>query len=86
MKNEKHSVSDAEAEQVFFNEPLLVLGDAAHSASESRWHALGHTNERRLLHVTFTLRAGSTRVRVISARPMHRKETKAYEQATQANS
>jgi hypothetical protein len=22
MKNEKHSVSDAEAEQVFFNEPL----------------------------------------------------------------
>jgi len=25
MKNEKHSVSDAEAEQVFFNEPLLVV-------------------------------------------------------------
>jgi len=85
MKNEKHSVSDAEAEQVFFNEPLLVLEDSAHSASEARWHALGQTSEHRLLHVTFTLRADGTRVRIISARPMHRKERKAYEQAAQAN-
>ena len=85
MKNEKHSVSDAEAEQVFFNEPLLVLNDSAHSGSEARWHALGRTNERRLLQVTFTLRANGTRVRIISARPMHRKERKVYEQATQAN-
>jgi uncharacterized DUF497 family protein len=85
MKNEKHSVSDEEAEQVFFNEPLLVLDDSAHRASESRWHALGHTNEHRLLQVTFTVRANSTRVRIISARPMHRKERKAYAQATQTN-
>jgi uncharacterized protein len=86
MKNEKHSVSDAEAEQVFFNEPLLLLDDSAHTSSESRWHALGRTNEHRLLKVAFTLRTGDTRVRIISARPMHRKERKAYEQATQANS
>ncbi len=85
MKNEKHSVSDAEAEQVFFNEPLLVLDDSAHSDAEARWHALGRTNERRLLQVTFTLRANGTRVRIISARPMHRKERRVYEQATQAN-
>ena len=38
-----------------------------------------------LLHVTFTLRAAGTRVRVISARPMHRKERKAYEDSSQAN-
>ena len=85
MKNEKHSVSDAEAEQVFFNEPLLVLEDATHSAAESRWHALGHTGQDRLLHVTFTLRANGTRVRVISARPMHRRERKVYEQAAKAD-
>jgi len=85
MKNEKHSVTDAEAEQVFFNEPLLVLEDPAHSASESRWHALGRTNEHRMLQVAFTLRAGGTRVRIISARPMHRKERKIYEQAAQGN-
>jgi len=85
-KNEKHGVSDVEAEQVFFNEPLLLLDDSAHSASESRWHALGRTHEHRLLKVAFTLRADGSRVRIISARPMHRKERKAYEQATQANS
>ena len=85
MKNEKHSVSDEEAEQVFFNEPLLLLADSVHSGSEPRWHALGRTNEDRLLKVAFTMRAEGTRVRVISARPMHRKERKAYEQATQAH-
>lgn len=86
MKNEKHGVSDEEAEQVFVNEPLLVFDDHAHSMSERRWLALGKTNESRLLHVTFTMRAGDTRARIISARPMHRKERKAYEQKTQANS
>jgi uncharacterized protein len=85
MKNEKHSVSDTEAEQIFVNEPLLVLPDAAHSTTEQRWHALGRTNDGRLLHATFTLRSGGTRVRIISARPMHRKERNAYEAATQAN-
>ena len=85
MKNAKHGVTDREAEQLFVNEPLVVLEDPGHSAEEPRWHALGRTNERRLLHVTFTLRAGATRVRIISARPMHRKERKAYEAAAQAN-
>ena len=86
MKGEKHAVSGAEAEQVFVNEPLVVLDDVAHSVSETRWHALGHTGEGRLLHVTFTLRAGGTRVRIISARPMHRKERLVYEKTSQAGS
>ena len=86
MKGAKHAVSAAEAEQVFVNEPLVVLEDVAHSVAEPRWHALGHTGEERLLHVTFTLRAGGTRVRIISARPMHRKERTVYEKATQAGS
>ena len=30
-KNEKHNVSMAETEQVFFNAPLLVLEDSKHS-------------------------------------------------------
>ena len=86
MKGDKHDVTPAEAEQVFVNEPLVVLEDAAHSRTETRWHALGRTNERRLLHVVFTLRAQGSRVRVISARPMHRKERAAYERATEAGS
>ena len=40
-KNEKHGVTMAEAEQVFFNAPLLVLEDSKHSNQETRFHALG---------------------------------------------
>lgn len=81
----KHKVIPSEAEQIFFNEPLLLLGDLKHSQDEPRFHALGITDDRRLLHVTFTLRAQNTLIRIISARDMHRKERKVYEQ-TQTNS
>jgi uncharacterized DUF497 family protein len=43
---------------------------------------LGHTDAGRLLHVTFTLRHNDTVIRVISARPMHRKERFRYEEET----
>lgn len=78
---DKHDVSQAEAEQVFFNEPLVVAPDARHSQQESRSHALGQTDEGRLLHVTFTLRAEGTLIRVISARDMSRREREAYGKA-----
>ena len=41
------------------------------------------TDQHRLLHITFTLRATGTLIRVISARDMHRKEKSTYDQATQ---
>lgn len=80
-KNEKHGVSMAEAEQVFFNVPLLLLDDAAHSQSELRIHALGKSDEGRMLHITFALRKTGSLIRVISARDMHRKERTVYEKA-----
>ena len=80
-KNEKHGVSMAEAEQVFFNAPLLILEDAAHSQTEPHVHALGKTDAERALHITFTLRESGLLIRVISARDMHRKERAIYEQA-----
>lgn len=76
----KHGVIQSEAEQIFFNEPLLVLEDSKHSQREARYHALGETDDARMLHITFTLRGGGTLVRVISARDMHRKERAIYEQ------
>ena len=79
-KNEKHGVSMAQAEQVFFNAPLLLLEDAAHSQAEPRLHALGKTDEGRRLHITFTLRQSGALIRVISARDMHRKERSIYEE------
>lgn len=78
---DKHDVSQAEAESVFFNDPLIVVEDARHSETKWRFNALGKTAQNRLLHITFTLRQNGTKVRVISARDMHRKERKAYEQA-----
>lgn len=81
-KNEKHGVTMAEAEQIFFNEPLLLLADIKHSQGELRFHALGKTDEGRSLHITFTLRNAGEKIRVISARNMHKKERTIYEQTT----
>jgi uncharacterized protein len=78
---DKHDVSQAEAESIFFNGPLIVAEDTKHSEGEQRLNALGRTSQDRLLHVTFTLRQNGTMIRVISARDMHRRERKAYEQA-----
>jgi uncharacterized protein len=78
---DKHTVRQSEAEQVFFNQPLLILADHKHSQQEPRYHALGVTDDRRQLHITFTLRAAGSLIRVISARNMHRKERKIYEQS-----
>ena len=75
---DKHDVGQGEAEQVFFNAPLLVLQDRWHSGVEPRLHALGHTDDGRRLHVSFTLRRGGTLLRVISARDMSRKERNIY--------
>ena len=76
---ERHDVSQAEAEQIFFNDPLLIVEDVSHSAREPRLHALGRTDAGRLLHISFTLRGNGRLIRVISARTMHRKERLRYE-------
>lgn len=79
---DKHTVSQAEAEQVFFNQPLVIEADIRHSQSEPRFHALGQTNDGRFLHITFTVRGGGTLIRVISARDMHRNEEALYAKAS----
>ena len=83
---EKRAVSQGEAEQVFFNEPLLIVEDASHSSYEIRLHALGQTDAGRLLHISFTLRGNGKLIRVISERTMHRKERFRYEQEAKADS
>lgn len=77
---DKHDVGQSEAEQVFFNEPLLTLEDKVHSVNEVRIHALGQTDNGRLLHITLTLRGNNKRIRVISARDMSRKERRLYDE------
>jgi uncharacterized DUF497 family protein len=78
-KNARHDVAPEEAEEVFLNEPLLVLPDVKHSRSEVRWWALGRTAKCHLL-VVFTVRRKL--IRVISARAMNKKEKAVYEKET----
>jgi uncharacterized DUF497 family protein len=76
---EKHQVLVGECEEVFFNLPLLLQTDSAHSEKEPRYYVLGHTIAGRRLFIVFTVR--EDKIRVISARDMSKKERKIYEQA-----
>jgi uncharacterized DUF497 family protein len=71
-----HAVTPQEAEQVFFNAPLIVAADERHSCTEKRFFVLGQTDKNRPLFIAFTLRKRC--IRVISARDMNRKERKVY--------
>ncbi len=71
-----HEVTPQEAEQVFFNTPLIVADDQNHSNTEKRYFVLGQTDKDRMLFIAFTMR--KRRIRVISARDMNRKERKVY--------
>ena len=61
-------VACGEAEEVFFNVPLILALDRKHSKVEDRYYGLGVTNVGRALFVVFTIRGDL--VRVISARDM----------------
>lgn len=78
---EKHSVENWECEQLFFNEPLIILDDFIHSISEKRWAAFGKTDAGRWLTIVFTIR--KSLIRIISARDMNRKERAFYEKQSQ---
>ena len=77
-KNEKkHGITWQEIEEVFFNQPLLISEDIKHSENECRCFALGVTNKKIKLFISFTKRGD--KIRVISARVMNKKERNRYE-------
>lgn len=82
LKNEiKHGLKWQIIEEIFFNEPLVLLEDKNHSSDdECRCVVLGYTNEKQLATVIFTKR--KNKIRVISARPMSKKEKILYENFT----
>ena len=77
----KHGVAFAEASTVFGDLLGVTVSDPDHSGRESRLLTVGLSNERRLLIVSHTDR--SDNVRLISARPLSRKERRAYEATRQ---
>jgi len=79
----RHVVSPAECEQLFLNRPIVLSFDEDHSKLEQRFVALGHADSGRQLTVVFTVR-GSL-LRVISGRPMSRRERGIYAKRTQTS-
>ena len=78
----KHGVPLSEIEAVFFQPDLLVLEDADHSTDEARFIVIGRSRAARPLFVCFTLRdtGGKRLIRPISARYMHDREVRAYDE------
>lgn len=74
---DSHDVSQAECEQAFFNQPLIVKRDRGHSLTETRYYALGRTDSDRLLFIAFAIRGEL--IRVISARDMTQREKQRYD-------
>ena len=74
-RTNRHRVTPEEAEDVFFNEPLIVRRDVRHSKMEKRYYALGQSSGGRYLFVAFAIRR--TLLRVISVRDMNRNERSA---------
>lgn len=73
----RHGVS-RQAVETLFNQPLALFADPAHSRKEQRFRAIGRTAGRHVF-VVFTLRRSGL-IRPISARYMHAKEIRAYEE------
>lgn len=74
---QKHGVTPDEAESVFVDENSVVIPDMPHSKSEVRFVIVGKSNLGRDLYIAFTRR--KDKVRVISARQMHREEVEKYD-------
>jgi len=85
-KCQKHGLSIAQIEHAVGHAETLIVRDLKNSAFETRFIAVGRTQEGRLAFVAFTPRRrhGQTLLRPISARYMHKKEAAKYEKESSA--
>lgn len=79
----KHNVTDKEGEEVFESKQKFIFEDEKHSLIEKRYMIWGITSKGRRLSVFFTIR--KEKIRIISARDMHKKERREYEEKIKAN-
>ena len=77
-KNEnKHGLNYKKIEEVFFNEPLLIIEDFKNSFEECRCVAYGIDDNNNKIMIIFTIRENL--IRVILARIMTKQERRFYE-------
>ena len=72
----KHAVSFSEAKTCFFDPKQIAFYDPDHSEDEDREILIGHSNQGRLLLVSYTLRANI--IRLISSRKATKREVTRY--------
>lgn len=72
----KHDITPEESESVFLDDNSIVIPDEPHSETEARFVIVGKSDKNRNLFVIFTIRVG--KIRIISARRMHKKEVTKY--------
>ncbi len=79
---EKHGLSRKQVEQFFQQDDLLVAPALLHAQQEERYLAVGQARTGKPMLVVFTIRRADeiVRIRPISARYMHEKETRKYEE------
>ena len=75
---DKHGVSFEEAATVFGDPLGKIVDDPRHSIGEKRFVLMGQSDQDNLLAVMYTEREDA--VRIISARPVTRREQKDYEE------
>ncbi|MFL6277410.1 MAG: BrnT family toxin [Blastocatellia bacterium] len=75
---EKHGLSFQQAAEVFSDPLSAMIPDSTHSERENRLLAIGQSANGQVLLVVFTERG--ERIRIISARPATRPETRIYEE------
>ena len=82
----KHGISK-ETVEAFFSREVWVGPDPRHSSAEDRHLAIGREPGGRPMIVAFTIRqrTGQKLIRPISARYMHAKEARRYEEAFTPN-
>jgi uncharacterized DUF497 family protein len=75
---QRHGVSFQDAASIFGDPLAATIPDPEHSTDEPRLITMGVTPSQRLLVVVHTDRGD--RIRILSARPATRAETKKYEE------
>jgi uncharacterized DUF497 family protein len=78
----KHGLSVDEIEHVLMRQEAVIVPDLRNSIAEPRFIAVGKTQAGRYAFVVFTPRqsSGGLLLRPISARHMHAKEVRRYEE------
>lgn len=74
----KHGIRFSEAATIWLDDSSVEIPDIEHSSDEERWIRLGISRKANILVVIYCEKVENERVRIISARPATKNESKQY--------